>query len=460
MAELSQSAQTTGYTLPQNEVRTMPLSPKALMLGSVLLAGFLPLRVCAITATSLSSFEGIEEPLVRYSPATDTFHRDDFRNILDLGGGSFRMTLRFRADEWDADRDTLNKDRQRAEIKGLGVHQKSGEVFEYATTWRTNPGFQGASRFCHIFQLKATNGDSGAPLVTLSILPGRETAAVQYWSGRAQGFTLVRQFAWQPGEWQQIRIRIRTSPTNDGEVLASVDGDEFQGVRGVAVYRPGATDYRPKWGLYRGVRAGLSLGDDFVEHKNVSAEKAGVAAAADPDQAVMEATARNLARESPAKAMGWLQAQPPSPARNAALALIATDWAERQPAAAMAAVMDLAPAAGRAEALLRVGNRWTDQDAEAVLIWAAKRAPAAELDPLLWYFATDTTLRYVAREKALGGAELIADPELRALALEHVVLIWARRAPAEAAGYVNQCPVLSSEQKIAITRKIPAPATQ
>lgn len=417
-----------------------------------LLGALLPLGGHAITATSLGSFEGIEEPLVRYTPATGAFRPDSLVNITDLGSGTFRMFLRYRTDEWDADRDTPNRDRQRAEVKGLGVHQRDGETFDYETTWRTNAGYQAGGRFCHVFQLKSTDGDSGAPLVTISILPGPGRAVVEYWSGAARGPTVVREFAWNPGSWRTVRLRIKTSRAGDGMVLASIDGDEFQGVRGVAVFRPDATEYRPKWGLYRGTAAGLPYGDDYVEHRNISTARTG--AAADPGEGKLNAAARVQALQSPAKALDWLLTQPASPARTDIIATVAADWAATRPEDAMARVVTLAPADSRADAMLRVFNRWTDRDAAAVLRWATARAPAAELDPLLWYFATDTTLRYVAREQALAGAALMADPAWRARAFEHVVLIWARREPAGAALYVQDCPSLSPAQRDAIRRKI------
>jgi hypothetical protein len=75
------------------------------------------------------------------------------------------------------------------------------------------------------------------------------------------------------GEWQTVKIRIKVSTENEGELLASIDGDEFQGVKGLAMFRPDAKDYRPKWGLYRGVDKDMNLGDDYIEHKNASARK-------------------------------------------------------------------------------------------------------------------------------------------------------------------------------------------
>ena len=123
------------------------------------------------------------------------------------------MTLRYHAgDWWDSDRDKQDTSRQRAEVKGLGPHQKPGDTFEYGTTWRTNPEFKGTDRFCHVFQLKATDGDDGAPLVVLSILGEPGKAEVRYWSGDAKGFSKVREIAWKPDTWQTIRIRIKTSP--------------------------------------------------------------------------------------------------------------------------------------------------------------------------------------------------------------------------------------------------------
>lgn len=404
-----------------------------------------------ITATELGSFEGIEEPLVRYAPAIQMFVRDDFANITEVGDRTFRMRVRYTSQQWDADRDTQNKDRQRAEVKGLGPHQKLGDTFEYATTWRSNASFQGAGRFCHIFQLKSIDGDSGSPLVTISIHDGSTRASVQYWVGPAKSSTTVREFAWTPGEWQTVRLRIKTSLAADGEVLASINGDEFQGVRGVAVYRTDATEFRPKWGLYRNAAPGLPLGDDYIEHRNISAGKFG--SSADEDPAQLETTARVMAQQSPLKSLQWLQSQPASPARAMALATRLAQWADTQPAEAMAWTEKLAPANGRADALQRVFNRWTDQDVDAVLRWLSTRAPRAELDPLLWYFTTDTTLRYVQRPKALAGAALIADPDMRMRAFEHVILIWARTEPQQAARYLNDSPSLNAAQKELILKK-------
>lgn len=229
------------------------------------------------SATGLTSFEGIEEPqlrCVRGNPLR--FEPDDFVNITDVGENTVRMTLRYDPDQWwDSDRDRHDTSRQRAEVKGLGPHQKTGDTFEYSTTWRSDPHLHGTGRFCHIFQLKATDGDNGAPLIVLSILNGADTAAVRFWPGDSRSFVVARQFKWKPDTWQTVKIRVKTSTatSHDGQVLVSVDRDDFQGVKDVSVFRPDATDYRPKWGLYRGISKDLPEGASFIEHRNASARK-------------------------------------------------------------------------------------------------------------------------------------------------------------------------------------------
>ena len=102
-------------------------------LGRAMVAAPAVALVCAFgaplwgaTATTLGSFEGEEEPTVLYHPSSGTFTSDSFDNITDQGGGVFRYTLRYRPDQdwWDGDRATTNDDRQRAEVKGLGAHQR------------------------------------------------------------------------------------------------------------------------------------------------------------------------------------------------------------------------------------------------------------------------------------------------------------------------------------------------
>jgi hypothetical protein len=251
---------------------------KSLLLCSgIAFAALTSTSMLATTATSLSSFGGIEEPAVIYHPSTNTFTNDSYVNITDQGGGTFRMTLRYRDGSWwDGDRTTTSNDRQRAEVKVLGNRQGRGETYEYRSTWKLDSSFSVGSRFCHITQVKAYDGgDTSDPLVTTSIL-NNTTADVDYCSAGMSGLTTVRSFSWAPNTSKTVAYRLKTSSANgtsDGALTVSVNGDAFSGITNHQMYRTDATQYQPKWGLYRGVQNGMPFGDDYVEHSNVQANK-------------------------------------------------------------------------------------------------------------------------------------------------------------------------------------------
>jgi hypothetical protein len=241
----------------------------------------------ATTATSLSSFGGIEEPAQIYYPGTNTFQSDSYTNITDLGSGVFQIKLRYNTSGtmwWDGDRTTGNTDRQRGEVKTLGANQLIHQTFDYTTTWKMSSGFVGSGAFCHITQLKPVDGvegSSGAPLVVTSLESGSSAANVRYASASfspANTFTahLVRNITYSPGTSLSEKIRIRTTADgeNTGQVLVSLNGDAFQGVDNVEVCRPSSTTYYPKWGFYRGVSTTSGFGAaDYVQHSNVTANQ-------------------------------------------------------------------------------------------------------------------------------------------------------------------------------------------
>jgi hypothetical protein len=237
------------------------------------LAATLALR--ATTATSLSSFDGVEEPSVIYHPSTATFTNDSFINITTLATGDFKFYLRYTggsSGSWDGDRATTNNDRQRAEVRGLGTHQVTGETYDYQSTWRTDSATRIGNLFYHITQVKAADGDNNAPLVTISLVNG-STAQVDKCSGSEQGLTAIRQFSWAPATWTTTKIRLKTATDSTGMLKLSVNGDTLQGASGLPMYRPSATSYWPKWGLYRGADTTQPYSNNYVEHTSLSSNK-------------------------------------------------------------------------------------------------------------------------------------------------------------------------------------------
>ena len=232
-------------------------------LCAALAASFAP------SAFALGSFEGEEEPTVIYDLQSG-FRSDSYDNMTSPSSGTYRFVLRYRrGDWWDGDRNTSSTDRQRAEVKGLGAHQKSGQTFDYSSEWRSSRG--GSGSFWHVFQLKATDGDNGAPLVVNSIQSGT-SAAVRYWSGQNSNFVVARSYSFPLNSFMRTTVRIKTA-SSGGLCQASLNGGSFSGASNVGMYRPGATDYRPKWGSYRGVNSSSPYGDDTVEHRSVSATR-------------------------------------------------------------------------------------------------------------------------------------------------------------------------------------------
>jgi len=240
------------------------------LLGILVLSAGFTSSAYAVTATTFGSFSGQEEPTTLYTPSTGTFTSDSFDNMTSPGSGVFRFHLRFNPETWDGDRNTTSTDRQRAEVKGLGPTQKTNETYEYSHQWKISRG--GSGSFWHVFQLKATDGDNAAPLITDSIK--LDTAAVvQYCSGTQQGLTAARHYTIVVGEFTTTNVRVKVSKTGAGEVKASINGDAMAGVSGIDVYRPNATQYRPKWGSYRSVNVNAPYGDDTVEQRAVMANK-------------------------------------------------------------------------------------------------------------------------------------------------------------------------------------------
>jgi len=223
----------------------------------------------AATASSLGSFEGAEEPTVRYLVSSKKFATgDSYVNITDRGSGLFRFELLFRKNDWwDGDRNTTLTDRGRAEVKGIGAHQKNNETFEYTQTWRTDANWVASGQFCHIFQLKTTDTNS-----VMSNLKADTNGVARFQNHSRSNDTTPRTWNYSVNSFQTVKLRIKIS-TSSGLAQASVNGDSFKGESGKPNYWEGAADYRPKWGLYRKQTNDMNLRDNYIEDKAVSATK-------------------------------------------------------------------------------------------------------------------------------------------------------------------------------------------
>jgi len=166
----------------------------------------------------------------------------------------------------DDDRCT-NEDRVRMEIKGgsgspAAMQHTQGQTAYYRWKFRLDPNFVPGSRFCHIFQIKAIDGDAGAPLMTITPRGGSpEKIQIIHSSGEGSGsLGTVAEANLAPfkGTWVEAYVKYKSSDgsagtfeitlkrLSDGATLLSYTNNSLD------MWREGASYNRPKWGVYRG----------------------------------------------------------------------------------------------------------------------------------------------------------------------------------------------------------------
>ncbi|MBO9201702.1 MULTISPECIES: CBM96 family carbohydrate-binding protein [Niastella] len=166
----------------------------------------------------------------------------------------------------DDDRCT-NEDRTRMEIKGgdgsnAEMQHTQGQTAYYRWKFKLDAGFIPSSRFTHIFQIKAIDGDAGAPLMTITPRAGNpQKIQIIHSSGEGSGsLGTVKEADLAPfkGNWVEAYVKYKSSDgsagtfeitltrVSDGAVLLSYSNSSLD------MWREGASYNRPKWGVYRG----------------------------------------------------------------------------------------------------------------------------------------------------------------------------------------------------------------
>lgn len=192
-------------------------------------------------------------------------------------------------------------DRIRNEIKG-GPEGRTDPELEhtYGTTsyyrwqFRLDENFVGTSRFTHLFQLKPVGGpDVTIPMVTFTarandlevIHIGDGTAAGDYRDGESIKLSepLIGNFQ---GRWVEAYVKVVHRNEDDGGELIVRLNDVLTGASIVNVVEQnidmwrganGSTEYinRPKWGIYRGLLAGVGQRDETVRFANFCSSENG-----------------------------------------------------------------------------------------------------------------------------------------------------------------------------------------
>ncbi|OBT12190.1 hypothetical protein A9264_03385 [Vibrio sp. UCD-FRSSP16_10] len=204
----------------------------------------------------------------------------------------------------DHDRDVLSKsDRQRNEIKVYGRSDSSlkgylGKTFEYRWKFRINDDLKVTRHFTHIFQLKAVKKSgsdalTNSPILTLTanIRHGRSGLEVRHvgynsdHSGTINNtlyHTSKHNVDWQDdikGRWFEVFVRanyaeqgnLMMTVTPVGETTPLIEVHE----NNIEMWRSGndankGNFVRPKWGIYRSLKAKeqLNATEDEVDFAN------------------------------------------------------------------------------------------------------------------------------------------------------------------------------------------------
>ena len=214
----------------------------------------------------------------------------NFQNHIDEGGGLFRDTLRneyptplppYAAGPgwWDGDRNTDQyrpSTLARPKASSGWATRAVDQTFEYSFDFRMDPAFVGTSQLLRCLPAQSHRRQRWRAVGHRRPLQKRQhnhrPRRLRWRRHSASG--TVRTFSFTAGQWIHVDIRITTcqSTESTGSVVASINGDPFSGFTNQPISSTSSTDYRPKFGLYRGMGTdyGVPAGDSWVEHDAVT----------------------------------------------------------------------------------------------------------------------------------------------------------------------------------------------
>lgn len=171
----------------------------------------------------------------------------------------------------------INFDRQRNEIKTYGPSRDSlkgflGDTLTHHWKFKLDSGFQPSPSFTHIHQIKAGDGDAGAPIITLTPRYGHpdKMQVIHTGSSSATSLGTVASVNLAPfkGAWVKAEERIVYNTIgsysitirrmSDDSVLLSYSNANID------MWRDSTSFCRPKWGIYRSLAHPTYLRDEQV----------------------------------------------------------------------------------------------------------------------------------------------------------------------------------------------------
>jgi hypothetical protein len=177
----------------------------------------------------------------------------------------------------DNDRCNGSTDRQRNEIKTYGPSPDSlkgqlNETVTYRWKFKLDAGFQPSPSFTHIHQIKAGDGNDGAPIITITPRAGSPEQLEIIHTGNSTATTLGKvktiDLSAFKGAWMEVTekvvyktngsIDINIKRMSDGAVLLTYSNNNLD------MWRDSTSFCRPKWGIYRSLNNVSYLRDEEV----------------------------------------------------------------------------------------------------------------------------------------------------------------------------------------------------
>lgn len=254
----------------------------------------------------METYDLIESVLGKGSiEAPDLYSNNDpdgGRHIVEeydeLVGNHFKFLIHFE----DGDRDKGRVDRQRNEIKAYDKSDEKllgylGKTFEYSWKFKVGDDLKVTKHFTHLFQLKAVKEDdlgdevnTNSPLLTITanVKSGKSGLEIRhtYYDKSAPGETenntlahtaYMDDISWSndiQGQWIEAFVRVNYSesgglymtltPLGESKPMIEINETNLELWRSGLDGREG-NFVRPKWGIYRSLKAEEELNQDQDE---------------------------------------------------------------------------------------------------------------------------------------------------------------------------------------------------
>src|SRR6266700_1228210 len=187
-------------------------------------------------------------------------------------------------------------DRQRLEIKTEGNASTPdalkgflGDSVTFRWDFKLPAGFQPSTAFTHIHQIKAFDGDSGAPLMTLTPRKANPNRLELIFIDSKGVTTKLASTPLAPfvGQWVEGYEKITyghngqysivLKSVTDGTTLFTYSNNDLD------LWRTGTTVVRPKWGIYRSLNDAVDMRDEQVRFDRFCLAKGSIDCVSDQD---------------------------------------------------------------------------------------------------------------------------------------------------------------------------------